>query len=65
MDLITGLNKFDNQSENECSSEPKEGRVGTHYLKPKLTIPMIVLQFRTPIPRWKGLALEEEFTLHT
>lgn len=24
MDLITGLNKFDNQSENECSPEPKK-----------------------------------------
>ncbi len=32
MGLITGLNKFDNQSENECSSEPKEGRVGWNAL---------------------------------
>lgn len=28
-------------------SRAQEGRVGTHYLKPKLTKPMIVLPFRT------------------
>lgn len=50
MGLITGLNKFYNQSENECSSEPKEGRVDRNALpEKKWTIPMIVLKFRTPV----------------